>query len=75
VKPEITGWLRKLISEPRRSTPIVNSIRPLIRASAKARAMKCSLPYSARSPRTLATINETMATGPTAKARLEPNRP
>ena len=38
IKPEITGWLKKLAKKPRRSTPISSSIAPDIKARVMAMA-------------------------------------
>ena len=74
MKPEITGWLRKLARKPRRSRPMAHSIRPDSRASAIAADQYSGEPATACSPMAVAVISETTATGPTASTRLVPNR-
>ncbi|MNN77051.1 hypothetical protein D3C81_1934830 [compost metagenome] len=74
MKPEITGWLRKLARKPRRSTAISSSMAPESMASSRAAPAYSALPVANSGPSAAAVINETTATGPTARARLVPNR-
>lgn len=75
MKPEITGWDRKLARKPRRSTPISVSMPPDSSASTPAAASwSAGPPCAAAWPIAEAVISDTTATGPTASVRLVPNR-
>ena len=73
MKPEITGWLRKLASQPSRKMPMTSSSRPESPASSRATPRYSGLPGTATSLAAAKVISETTATGPTASTRLEPN--
>jgi hypothetical protein len=73
MKPEITGWLKRLARKPRRATPSARRKSPESPASAIAAARSSGLPGVAILPTAAAVMSETTATGPTASARLEPN--
>ena len=73
MKPEITGWLRKLARKPRRSTPMSSSMAPERNASVMATAQYAGMPATACWPVAAAVMSETTATGPTASTRLVPN--
>jgi hypothetical protein len=75
MKPEITGWLRKLARKPSLNTPISSSTSPESSASVIAALQYAALPMAARSPIAVAVISETTATGPTASTRLLPSTP
>ena len=74
MKPEITGWLRKLARKPRRNSPISSRISPDRKARVMATAPAAGVPAAACSPTAAAVMSDTTATGPTASTRLVPNR-
>ncbi len=73
MKPEMTGWLRKLARKPRRNTPMSNNKAPERKASVIATAQYSGVPATACWPMAAAVMSETTATGPTASTRLVPN--
>ena len=73
MKPEMTGWLRKLARKPRRSNPMDSSSKPERKASVMATAQYSGVPAGACCPMAAAVMSETTATGPTASTRLVPN--
>ena len=73
MKPEITGWLRKLARKPSRSRPMASSITPDMKASVRAAAQYAGVPAAASWPMAAAVISDVTAAGPTASARLVPN--
>ncbi len=72
IKPEITGWLRKLAKKPKRNTAISSKITPDSAASSMAAPIYSADSAANIGPKAAAVINETTATGPTASVRLEP---
>lgn len=74
MKPEITGWLRKLARKPRRSSAISSRKAPDSAASNSAAPMYSALPTGYQGAIAVAVISDTTATGPTASVRLVPNR-
>jgi hypothetical protein len=74
IKPEITGCDKRLARKPSRSTPINSNISPDRSASTSAAAMNSALPGAAMLLAAVSVISEMTATGPTASARLVPNR-
>ncbi|MNC99074.1 hypothetical protein D3C83_172350 [compost metagenome] len=67
MNPLMTEWLRKFASTPKRRNPASISNRPTSQASNMATCPNAALPGWACMPAVLATISETMATGPTAR--------
>ena len=74
IKPDTTGWLRKLAMKPRRSMAIAASSTPDSSARSMAAPTYSGLPAGNNGARLAAVISDTTATGPTASVRLEPNR-
>ena len=74
MKPEITGWLRKLARKPNRSVAISSRTTPDSSASNIAAPRYSALPATNSGPSAAAVISETTATGPTDSVRLLPNR-
>ncbi len=78
MKPEITGWLMKFTSTPRRNSPMAISIAPERNASSSAAASISGVESAAPSALLMpaiaeAVISEMIATGPTARVLLVPN--
>jgi hypothetical protein len=73
-KPAITGWLRKLVKNPRRSRPMATSISPESNDSTRAACRYSGVPGVATPERAAPVISAMMATGPTARVRLVPSR-
>ena len=72
IKPEMTGWLRKLARKPKRNRPMVRSMPPDKNAKVIAICQYAWVPAAACSPTAAAVIRETTATGPTANTLLLP---
>ena len=72
MKPEITGWDRRLARKPRRNRPMTMRMSPERKASAMAAPRYSAVPCAVSSPTAEAVISDTTATGPTASARLVP---
>ena len=64
MKPESTGWLRKLAMKPMRSPPMTSSARPTMTASTALAAMKSTLPAAATVPTAASDMMERSAAGP-----------
>lgn len=72
IKPEMTGWLRKLATKPSRNRPATASIAPDSSASAMAAFCAVASPCAATGAMAEAVISDTTATGPTASTREVP---
>ena len=74
MKPETTGCDKRFARKPKRNTPITIRISPERNARIRAAAMKSGEPGGAIALAAVKVISDMTATGPTAKARLVPNR-
>ena len=72
-KPEMTGWLKKLLKKPIFNRPMTTSIPPEISESIKAACKYVSVPVAATDDSAAPVIKAIMATGPTARVLLVPN--
>jgi hypothetical protein len=73
VNPLMTGREMKFETTPSRRRPSASWIAPLIRARRSASPRYSSVPGSANAATLVNVKSETMATGPTARCREEPN--
>ena len=74
MNPDTTGCDNRLARNPSRKTPIAISIRPDSNAKMRAAAIKSGLPGGATALAAVSVISDITATGPTASARLVPNK-
>ena len=72
MKPEMTGWLRKLARKPSRRSPMASSSNPEMAASATVAPRYSGVPWAATAPAAAAVIRLATATGPTASVREVP---
>ena len=74
INPDTTGCDNRLAKKPSRNTPITIRMRPDSNARMSVAAIKSGLPGGATALAAVSVISEITATGPTASARLVPNK-